>query len=111
METTTDRSGTREARALETSRRPRVIVAEDDPDLRMMISVLAGLRQADWQTPIVLMTAYADREMREEARRFGVDAFFDKPFDIDDLATAVVNMTRTRLHTAPVRRYLKRGET
>ena len=124
---------------------PRVIVAEDDPDIRRLVAValrgfgyeiievrsgaellealgdallsegregrpdiiisdirmpgltgmeiLAGLRQAEWPTVIVLMTAYADRHTREEAARLGADAFFEKPFDIDDLMTAVVNMT------------------
>jgi CheY-like chemotaxis protein len=128
-----------------TARRPRIVVAEDEPDLLMMVSValrglgydliearngaelldelgdglllgdpsaqpdviisdirmpgltgmeiLAGLRQAHWSTAIVLMTAYADGETRAEAERLGVDAFFEKPFDIDDLVTAVVNMT------------------
>jgi CheY-like chemotaxis protein len=72
--------------------RPDVIIS----DIRMPgvtgMSILAGLRQAGWSTAIVLMTAYADSELREEARRWGADAFFAKPFDIDDLVTAVVNM-------------------
>ena len=144
-------------RALERARHPRVIVAEDEPDVRMMVSValrgfgydivearngaelldqlsgvlidgdpsaqpdliisdirmpgltgmeiLAGLRQAQWPTPIVLMTAYADRETREEARLYGVNAFFEKPFDIDDLVTAVLNLTPPRPHMATVPRH------
>jgi CheY-like chemotaxis protein len=72
--------------------RPDVIIS----DIRMPgvtgMSILAGLRQAEWSTAIVLMTAYADPETREEARRLGADAFFAKPFDIDDLMTVVVNM-------------------
>ena len=74
--------------------RPDVIIS----DIRMPgltgLEILAGLRQAEWPTVIVLMTAYADRHTREEAARLGADAFFEKPFDIDDLMTAVVNMTR-----------------
>jgi CheY-like chemotaxis protein len=145
--------------APQTTRRPRVVVAEDEPDVLMMVSValrglgydivearngrelldqlgdgliygdlaaqpdviisdirmpgltgmeiLAGLRQAHWETAIVLMTAYADRDTRDEAQRLGVDAFFEKPFDIDDLVTAVVNMTaplpRVRTTAAPAR--------
>ena len=58
------------------------------------LEILAGLRQANWSTAIVLMTAYPSPETREEADRLGADAFFAKPFDIDDLMTAVVNMTR-----------------
>ena len=73
--------------------RPDVIIS----DIRMPgltgLEILAGLRQADWPTAIVLMTAYADLDTREEAMRLGADALFAKPFDIDDLMTAVVNMT------------------
>jgi CheY-like chemotaxis protein len=133
------------ARRIAPYRAPRVIVAEDEPDVRQLVAValrglgydiaearsgaelldqigdallygsaaarpdliisdirmpgltgleiLAGLRQARWPTAIVLMTAYGDAATREEARRLGADAFFAKPFDIDDLMTAVVNMT------------------
>lgn len=73
--------------------RPDVIIS----DIRMPgltgLEILAGLRQAQWQTAIVLMTAYADRATQEEARRLGADAFFQKPFEIDDLMTVVVNIT------------------
>ena len=78
--------------------RPDVIIS----DIRMPgltgLEILAGLRQAEWPTVIVLMTAYADPATREEARRLGADAFFAKPFDIDDSMTAVVNMTPMRPH-------------
>ena len=143
-------------------RPPRVIVAEDEPDVRMMVTValrglgfeiqearsgaelldelgdgllsgdpearpdviisdirmpgltgleiLAGLRQVKWSTIFVLMTAFADRETREEARRLGADAFFAKPFDVDDLMTAVINMApgpvwpgRNHWHLQPAR--------
>jgi CheY-like chemotaxis protein len=73
--------------------RPDIIIT----DIRMPgltgLEILAGLRQARWPTAIVVMTAYADLATREEASRLGADAFFSKPFDIDDLMTAVVNMT------------------
>jgi CheY-like chemotaxis protein len=72
--------------------RPHLIVS----DIRMPgltgLEILAGLRQAGWGTYIVLMTAYADVETRAEARRLGADALFAKPFEIDDLLTAIVNM-------------------
>jgi two-component system response regulator (stage 0 sporulation protein F) len=57
------------------------------------LEILAALRQAHWPTAVVLMTAYADRETREEASRLGANALFTKPFDVDDLVAAVVNMT------------------
>jgi len=72
--------------------RPDVIIS----DIRMPgltgLEILAGLRQVKWSTIFVLMTAFADRETREEAQRLGADAFFAKPFDIDDLMTAIINM-------------------
>jgi CheY-like chemotaxis protein len=75
------------------ARRPDLIIS----DIRMPgltgLEILAGLRAAEWPTAIVLMTAYPSVETREEAERLGADAFFAKPFDIDDLVTAVINMT------------------
>ena len=56
------------------------------------LTVLAGLREADDKTPFVLITAYADDDTLDKARRAGVDAVFRKPFDVDDLRTAVINM-------------------
>jgi CheY-like chemotaxis protein len=157
MEQTTDRLGSGDERATEGVRRPRVIVAEDERDVRRMVAValrgfgydivearngvelldqlgdalldgdvsarpdvivsdirmpgltgmeiLAGLRQSSWPTAIVLMTAYADRDLREEARRLGVDAFFEKPFDIEDLVTVVLNKTPAHLQPSRVRRH------
>jgi len=66
-------------------------------DIRMPgltgMEILAGIRDAHWSTAVVLMTAYADRETREDAARFGVAALFEKPFDLDDLVTVVLNIT------------------
>lgn len=60
------------------------------------MSVLAGLRDQKWTTPIVVMTAYSDAKMRSDAERLGASAFFSKPFDLDDLRTAVVNLVPQR---------------
>jgi CheY-like chemotaxis protein len=72
--------------------RPDIIIA----DVRMPglsgLEILEGLRQAHWPTVCVLMTAFADQEMRAEARRLGASALFEKPFDIDDLVTVVINL-------------------
>jgi CheY-like chemotaxis protein len=75
------------------TKRPDIIIA----DIRMPgltgLEILASVRQAHWRTGVILMTAYADQEIREEAQRLGADAFFAKPFDVDNLMTAVINMT------------------
>jgi DNA-binding response OmpR family regulator len=66
-------------------------------DIRMPgcsgLQVLEGMRRAGWTTPMILMTAFSDRATRarvEEQR--GV--LFDKPFDVDDLRTAVLHLLR-----------------
>jgi CheY-like chemotaxis protein len=73
--------------------RPDVIIA----DVRMPgltgLEILDVVRKAHWETGVILMTAYADRTTREEARRLGADALFAKPFDPENLVTAVANMT------------------
>jgi len=49
------------------------------------LDVLAGLRETDWATPVILLTAFGDAELHAEARRLGALAVFDKPFDFRDL--------------------------
>ncbi len=65
-------------------------------DIRMPgpsgIELLAKLRSRDRATPMILMTAFGDPALHAEARRLGASAVFDKPFDLDDLCTAVVNL-------------------
>jgi CheY-like chemotaxis protein len=56
------------------------------------LEILAGLRDAKWGTVIIIMTAHSDRGWREQATAMGAEAFFQKPFEIDDLVTAVLNL-------------------
>jgi DNA-binding response OmpR family regulator len=56
------------------------------------LTALAGVRSVDRRMPFVLITAYGDETIREKALELGADAIFDKPFDIDDLRTAVCNI-------------------
>jgi two-component system response regulator AtoC len=74
-------------------RRADVVVA----DVRMPglsgLDVLALLRQDRLRTPMVLMSAYADGDTRACASALGADAFFAKPFDVDELVTTVLNLT------------------
>ena len=63
-------------------------------DLRMPgrtgLEVLAQLRETDWSTPFILITAFGGADVRNRALQQGADAVFDKPFDIDELRTATV---------------------
>jgi DNA-binding response OmpR family regulator len=53
------------------------------------LELASGLRRARYSRPVILVTAFGTAETHREARRLGVTAVFDKPFDIDDLRTAV----------------------
>jgi DNA-binding response OmpR family regulator len=67
---------------------PDIIVS----DIRMPgfsgIDVLSALRRAELQVPVILITAFGNDEIAAEARRLGA-SLFNKPFDIDDLRTAL----------------------
>jgi DNA-binding response OmpR family regulator len=58
------------------------------------IHILAALRAAQWSTPVILITAFGDARVHEEGARLGAAVVFDKPFDIDDLRTALLNLER-----------------
>ncbi|MFN8544355.1 MAG: response regulator [Candidatus Binatia bacterium] len=53
------------------------------------LDVLAALRCAEWTTPVIVITAFGDDDTHAEARELGAMRVFDKPFDLDDLRTAV----------------------
>jgi DNA-binding response OmpR family regulator len=59
-------------------------------DIRMPIvsglDIVQGLRDADWATPIVIMTAFGNVETRLRAEAMGA-ALLDKPFEIELLRT------------------------
>ncbi len=46
------------------------------------LDVLARLRRADWCTPFILITGFADPGLVAEARRLGAAAVLEKPFDL-----------------------------
>jgi len=60
------------------------------------LTVLRSLRQRDWAIPVVLITAFGDEEFHREARELGAAAVFDKPFDVDDLRTYLLNTLPSR---------------
>lgn len=64
-------------------------------DVRMPIcsglDIVEQLRKSHWAVPVILMTAFGDEGTRARAEALGA-VLFDKPFAIDDLRTAVMNM-------------------
>lgn len=53
------------------------------------LELASGLRRARYSAPVILVTAFGTSDTHREARRLGVTAVFDKPFDLDDLRAAV----------------------
>lgn len=70
-------------------------------DIRMPemsgLEVLAALRDADWSTPVILLTAFGEQTTRDEALRLGAQAIFSKPFDIDELRATVGRVLTSHL--------------
>jgi CheY-like chemotaxis protein len=69
-------------------------------DVRMPIctglQILEQLRASQWETPVILMTAFGDSATRERARE--LDALLlDKPFFVNDMRVAVARI----LHREP----------
>jgi DNA-binding response OmpR family regulator len=62
------------------------------------LEALETLRELDWSTPVVLMTAFGSRRTHGEAQRLGA-SLLDKPFDLEELLErirALVPPTRYR---------------
>lgn len=49
------------------------------------LAMMEGLRANGWSSPIVIMTAFADDDMRKRVAGLGLAALIDKPFDPDVL--------------------------
>jgi DNA-binding response OmpR family regulator len=64
-------------------------------DIRMPVcsgvQILEGLRKAHWTTPVILITAFANEATRKHVESLRA-IVLDKPFDLDDLRTAVASL-------------------
>ncbi len=78
--------------ALEDPRlRPDMVVT----DIRMPrlsgLGVLQALQRAHVLMPVIVVTAFGDQSMHTVAKRLGAVGVLQKPFQIDDFRTAVMN--------------------
>jgi len=82
---------------------PELLVTDICMPSRTGLELLAELRKTEWRVPVILITAFGDDEVHEKARELGAIAVFDKPFDVDDLRTAILNFlpTSTTATTPP----------
>jgi two-component system response regulator (stage 0 sporulation protein F) len=69
-------------------------------DIRMPeisgLQILRGLGRTGKFPPMILITAFGDDETHAAADRLGAAAFFDKPFQIDNLMAKVREILRHR---------------
>ncbi|MBT2688660.1 response regulator [Bacillus sp. ISL-47] len=74
------------------------IVSKHSPDLVLLdmkipgmdgIEILKRMRVVDKDIRVIIMTAYGELDMIQEAKDLGALTHFAKPFDIDDIRAAV----------------------
>jgi two-component system response regulator (stage 0 sporulation protein F) len=53
------------------------------------LEVLTAVRRSRWPVPFILIAAPGTPGLRHQARRLGASATFEKPFELDDLLTAI----------------------
>jgi DNA-binding NtrC family response regulator len=70
---------------------PDVIVTDVKMPRLSGLAVLEALNDVHWNVPVVLMTASTDGSVGSEADKLGAVGVLHKPFDIEDLLTAVYN--------------------
>jgi CheY-like chemotaxis protein len=71
--------------------RPDVVVTDVMMPRLSGLGVLDALRRAQLHFPVILMTVLADNSVYLVAKRLGAVGVLLKPFDVDDLRTAVLN--------------------
>ena len=71
---------------------PDLVVSDVRMPFRSALDVLEGTLGRPDCPPVILFTAFADEGILARARRLGAWAVFSKPFDVDDLRTAVAVM-------------------
>ncbi|WMT41112.1 response regulator [Paenibacillus sp. D2_2] len=74
------------------------IVRTESPDLVLLdmkipgmdgLEILKHIKEADPEIKVIMMTAYGELDMIKEATELGALMHFTKPFDIDEIRTAV----------------------
>lgn len=66
-----------------------IIIASTRLPLATGLEVLGAVREFKWPVPFILLASSGASEVRREGRRLGASATFEKPFELDDLVTAI----------------------
>ena len=74
-------------------------------DIRMPghsgLDILARLHRLQSKLPVIIITAFGDSATRRLAASLGAVAVFGKPFDVDDLRTAILHFAANSLARRP----------
>jgi two-component system response regulator (stage 0 sporulation protein F) len=74
------------------------VAGQEQPDLILLdmklpgmdgLQILKGLKNNGIKASVIMMTAYGELELINEAKALGAKSHFTKPFDIDDLIALV----------------------
>jgi len=74
------------------------IVIKDCPDLVILdmkipgmdgVEILKRIKEINKEIKVILMTAYGELDIIEEAKKLGALRYFPKPFDIDEIKKVV----------------------
>jgi DNA-binding NtrC family response regulator len=78
------------------SRRNLLIVTDFRLPIMDGLSAIRSAREHGTCAPFILMTGFGDPAVHAEASRLGALAVLDKPFDLDQLRSAVLRFARSR---------------
>ncbi|RSL28911.1 response regulator [Salibacterium salarium] len=78
------------------------ILEKEEPDLMLLDMKIPGMdgveilqerenKQLSAHTKVVLMTAYGELNMMNEAQKLGASTYISKPFDIDEVRNEIEN--------------------
>ncbi|MHB1125861.1 MAG: response regulator [Bacillota bacterium] len=56
------------------------------------LEVLEELKRVPYYGPVIMMTAYGELEIVNQAKKLGVSHYITKPFDIDEMRALVVQV-------------------
>lgn len=79
-------------RLFESRFRPDVVVSDVRMPGRTGLDVVRAMRAAGLTTPVVLVTGFGESVTHRELDELGGVALIEKPFDFDDLRTALRNL-------------------
>ncbi|MDF1874252.1 diguanylate cyclase [Sulfurimonas sp. SAG-AH-194-I05] len=77
---------------------PDIVISDINIPKINGLEVLSRIRKVDTDIPLVIMSAYNDKEQLEKALEVGVDSYLTKPFTLNELKKVMFKVIETRTH-------------